>query len=416
MVVIEMNPRVSRSSALASKATGFPIARVAAKLAVGYTLGELGNEITGGVTPASFEPSIDYVVTKVPRFDFEKFPRADARLTTQMKSVGEAMALGRTFQESLQKALRSLDTGLAGLDEIVAGCRRGRDGDGKSDGVHRATSPARATGHRRCDGDGTLDRVRRELREPGPQRLRYLADALRLGMDLGEAHRLSQIDPWFIAQIADLVDEERTLAALDLDRLDSGVLLRRLKRKGFSDARIATLIGAEEGAVRTRRERLGVHPVFKRVDSCAAEFRAATAYMYSTYEEECESVPSDRRKIVVLGGGPNRIGQGIGVRLLLRAGRVRDAPDRVREHHGQLQPGDRVHGLRHLRPPLLRAADPGGRARDRPRRAARWGHRAVRRPDPAQAREGAGGAGGPDRGGPARTASISPRTAGASSN
>ena len=310
MVVIEMNPRVSRSSALASKATGFPIARVAAKLAVGYTLGELGNEITGGVTPASFEPSIDYVVTKVPRFDFEKFPRADARLTTQMKSVGEAMALGRTFQESLQKALRSLDTGLAGLDEIVAGCRRGRDGDGKSDGVHRATSPARATGHRRCDGDGTLDRVRRELREPGPQRLRYLADALRLGMDLGEAHRLSRIDPWFIAQIADLVDEERTLAALDLDRLDSGVL-RRLKRKGFSDARIATLLGAEEGAVRTRRERLGVHPVFKRVDSCAAEFRAATAYMYSTYEEECESVPSDRRKIVVLGGGPNRIGQGI---------------------------------------------------------------------------------------------------------
>ena len=311
MVVIEMNPRVSRSSALASKATGFPIARVAAKLAVGYTLDELGNEITGGATPASFEPSIDYVVTKVPRFDFEKFPRADARLTTQMKSVGEAMALGRTFQESLQKALRSLDTGLSGLDEIVtADPGRVRDGDGKSGAVHRAPSPARATGHRRCDGDGTLDRVRRELREPGPQRLRYLADALRLGMDPGEAYRLSRIDPWFIAQIADLVDEERALAALDLDRLDAGAL-RRLKRKGFSDARIATLIGAEEGAVRTRRERLGVHPVFKRVDSCAAEFRAATAYMYSTYEEECESAPSDRRKIVVLGGGPNRIGQGI---------------------------------------------------------------------------------------------------------
>ena len=282
MVVIEMNPRVSRSSALASKATGFPIARVAAKLAVGYTLDELGNEITGGATPASFEPSIDYVVTKVPRFDFEKFPRADARLTTQMKSVGEAMALGRTFQESLQKALRSLDAGLAGLDEIVTG----------------------------RNDDRTLDRVRRELREPGPQRLRYLADALRLGMAPGEAHRLSRIDPWFIAQIADLVDEERALAALDLDRLDAGAL-RRLKRKGFSDARIAILLGMEEGAVRTRRERLGVHPVFKRVDSCAAEFRAATAYMYSTYEEECESEPTARRKIVVLGGGPNRIGQGI---------------------------------------------------------------------------------------------------------
>ena len=321
MVVIEMNPRVSRSSALASKATGFPIARVAAKLAVGYTLDELGNEITGGATPASFEPSIDYVVTKVPRFDFEKFPRADARLTTQMKSVGEAMALGRTFQESLQKALRSLDTGLSGLDGIVAGCHRSRDGDrtrghdrdgdGKPGGDRRAPALARAAGHRRFDeDDGTLDRVRRELREPGPNRLRYLADALRLGMDPGEAHRLSRIDPWFIAQIADLVDEERALAALDLDRLDAGVL-RRLKRKGFSDARIAALIGAEEGAVRARRGRLGVHPVFKRVDSCAAEFRAATAYMYSTYEEECESEPTARRKIVVLGGGPNRIGQGI---------------------------------------------------------------------------------------------------------
>ena len=316
MVVIEMNPRVSRSSALASKATGFPIARVAAKLAVGYTLDELGNEITGGATPASFEPSIDYVVTKVPRFDFEKFPRADARLTTQMKSVGEAMALGRTFQESLQKALRSLDTGLSGLDEIVAGGHRnrsrgpGRDDDGQSDPAHHAPSRASANGHRRCDADGTLDRVRRELREPGPQRLRYLADALRLGMDPGEAQRLSRIDPWFIAQIADLVDEERALAALDLDRIDS-CALRLLKRKGFSDARIATLLGAEEGAVRARRGRFGVHPVFKRVDSCAAEFRAATAYMYSTYEEECESEPTARRKIVVLGGGPNRIGQGI---------------------------------------------------------------------------------------------------------
>ena len=255
VVVIEMNPRVSRSSALASKATGFPIARVAAKLAVGYTLDELDNEITGRATPASFEPSIDYVVTKIPRFDFEKFPRADSRLTTQMKSVGEAMAVGRTFQESLQKALRSLETGLAGLDEIVAG----------------------------HDDRQALARIRGELRDAGPQRLRYLADALRLGMDAEEAHRLSRIDPWFIAQIEDLVREERILATLDLDRLDLESL-RLLKRKGFSDARIAALLGVGEGAVRTRRVRLGLHPVFKRIDSCAAEFRAATAYMYSTYE------------------------------------------------------------------------------------------------------------------------------------
>ena len=282
VVVIEMNPRVSRSSALASKATGFPIARVAAKLAVGYTLDELDNEITGRATPASFEPSIDYVVTKIPRFDFEKFPRADSRLTTQMKSVGEAMAVGRTFQESLQKALRSLETGLAGLDEIVAG----------------------------HDDRQALARIRGELRDAGPQRLRYLADALRLGMDAEEAHRLSRIDPWFIAQIEDLVREERILATLDLDRLDLESL-RLLKRKGFSDARIAALLGVGEGAVRTRRVRLGLHPVFKRIDSCAAEFRAATAYMYSTYEEECEAEPTAERKIIVLGGGPNRIGQGI---------------------------------------------------------------------------------------------------------
>ena len=282
MVVIEMNPRVSRSSALASKATGFPIARVAAKLAVGYTLDELDNEITGRATPASFEPSIDYVVTKIPRFDFEKFPQADSRLTTQMKSVGEAMAVGRTFQESLQKALRSLETGLSGLDEIVAG----------------------------HDDRQALERVRRELRDAGPQRLRYLADALRLGVDADEAHRLSRIDPWFIAQIADLVREERNLANLDLDRLDFESL-RLLKRKGFSDARVAALLGVAESAVRRHRTRLGLHPVFKRIDSCAAEFRAATAYMYSTYEEECEAEPTADRKIIVLGGGPNRIGQGI---------------------------------------------------------------------------------------------------------
>ena len=282
MVVIEMNPRVSRSSALASKATGFPIARVAAKLAVGYTLDELDNEITGRVTPASFEPSIDYVVTKVPRFEFEKFPHADSRLTTQMKSVGEAMAVGRTFQESLQKALRSLETGLTGLDEIVAG----------------------------HDDARALERIRRELRDAGPERLRYLADALRLGVDADEVHRLSRIDPWFIAQIEDLVREERRLATLGLEQLDFDVL-RHLKRKGFSDARIAVLLGAGESEVRAHRRRLGLHPVFKRIDSCAAEFRAATAYMYSTYEEECEAEPTAERKIVVLGSGPNRIGQGI---------------------------------------------------------------------------------------------------------
>ena len=282
MVVIEMNPRVSRSSALASKATGFPIARVAAKLAVGYTLDELDNEITGRATPASFEPSIDYVVTKVPRFDFEKFPQADSRLTTQMKSVGEAMAVGRTFQESLQKALRSLETGLAGLDEIVAN----------------------------RDGARVLDDIRRELRNAGPHRLRHVADALRLDMEEDEVQRLSRIDPWFIAQIGDLVREEHALATLHLDRLGFDTL-RRLKRKGFSDARIAALLGVEEGAVRKHRTRLGLHPVFKRIDSCAAEFPAATAYMYSTYEEECEAAPTTARKIVVLGGGPNRIGQGI---------------------------------------------------------------------------------------------------------
>ena len=282
MVVIEMNPRVSRSSALASKATGFPIARVAAKLAVGYTLDELDNEITGRATPASFEPSIDYVVTKIPRFDFEKFPQADARLTTQMKSVGEVMAVGRTFQESLQKALRGLETGLVGLDEIVAD----------------------------RDDPGTLHHVRRELRDAGPHRLQYVADALRLGLGDDEVHHLSRIDPWFVAQIADLVQEEDVLATLDLDRLEFETM-RRLKRKGFSDARIAVLLGAEEGAIRRHRRRLGLHPVFKRIDSCAAEFRAATAYMYSTYEEECEAEPTSARKIVVLGGGPNRIGQGV---------------------------------------------------------------------------------------------------------
>jgi len=281
MIIIEMNPRVSRSSALASKATGFPIAKVAAKLAVGYTLDELRNEITGGVTPASFEPSIDYVVTKVPRFAFEKFPAADDRLTTQMKSVGEVMAMGRTLQESLQKALRGLETGKNGLDPIAD-----------------------------LAADDARDVIARELRLPRGERLWYLADAFRLGMSLEEVHEICMVDPWFLVQIEDLVTEEarvaeQGLAALDADRM------RVLKRKGFSDARLADLLGLKEAELRARRHELGVRPVYKRVDTCAAEFASGTAYMYSTYEEECESEPSDRQKIMVLGGGPNRIGQGI---------------------------------------------------------------------------------------------------------
>jgi len=281
LVVIEMNPRVSRSSALASKATGFPIARVAAKLAVGYTLDELANEITGGATPASFEPTIDYVVTKIPRFNFEKFPQAEPRLTTQMKSVGEAMAIGRSFQESLQKALRSMETGLDGLDEILA-----------------ADTP---------EPEAVL---RREIKQPGPERLRYVADAMRRGWSADELHALSGIDPWFLAQLGELLDLERALAGTPLEALDA-VRLRALKRKGFSDRRLARLLGCAEAAVRERRHALGVRPVFKRVDSCAAEFAATTAYLYSSYEDECEAEPSSRRKIMVLGGGPNRIGQGI---------------------------------------------------------------------------------------------------------
>jgi len=281
MVVIEMNPRVSRSSALASKATGFPIAKVAAKLAVGYTLDELDNEITGGATPASFEPAIDYVVTKVPRFTFEKFPQADDRLTTQMKSVGEVMAIGRTFQESLHKALRGLETGRTGLDPVID------------------------PGAEDCE-----QRLKLELRVPGAERLWYVADALRLGMDLEAVHELTRIDPWFLVQIRDLVDTERAIAAQPLAGFDAAGM-RALKRKGFSDARIGALLGESEQAVRGHRHRLGVRPVYKRVDSCAAEFPATTAYLYSTYEDECEARPDTREKIMVLGGGPNRIGQGI---------------------------------------------------------------------------------------------------------
>jgi len=281
MVIIEMNPRVSRSSALASKATGFPIAKVAAKLAVGYTLDELRNEITGGLIPASFEPTIDYVVTKVPRFAFEKFPQADARLTTQMKSVGEVMAIGRTFQESLQKALRGLETGKSGLDEIV--------------------DPA---------AEGARERVLKEVRQIGPERLWYVADAFRLGLSSLEIFDACAIDPWFLAQIEELVRIEGEVRAQGFDTLDAD-RLRELKRRGFSDKRLGQLTGVPEHRVRDRRHELGIRPVFKRVDSCAAEFAASTAYMYSTYEEECEANPTDRRKIVVLGGGPNRIGQGI---------------------------------------------------------------------------------------------------------
>lgn len=276
MVVIEMNPRVSRSSALASKATGFPIAKVAAKLAVGYNLDELRNEITGGATPASFEPTIDYVVTKIPRFAFEKFLQANDRLTTQMKSVGEVMAIGRTFQESFQKSLRGLEVGVNGLD-------------GK-----------------------TLDpeRVAAELSSPGPDRIWYVGDAFRMGMTLDEVFTLTKIDPWFLVQIEDLVRHEIELTGRALDSID-GSELRGLKRKGFSDERLAKLLGSDAAKVRAYRHALGIRPVFKRVDTCAAEFSTGTAYLYSTYEEECEAEPSDRKKIMVLGGGPNRIGQGI---------------------------------------------------------------------------------------------------------
>ena len=276
MLVIEMNPRVSRSSALASKATGFPIAKVAAKLAVGYTLDELRNDITGGTMPASFEPTIDYVVTKIPRFAFEKFPQANDRLTTQMKSVGEVMAIGRTFQESLQKALRGLEIGVNGLDEKTT----------------------------------DIEIIETELGDPGPERIWYVADAFRCGMALDEIHKLTHIDPWFLAQIDDLVKQEQSLAGKTLDTLDPQVL-RNLKRSGFSDQRLATLMNTTQAAVRARRHQLDLRPVYKRVDTCAAEFATRTAYMYSTYEEECEALPSSRKKIMVLGGGPNRIGQGI---------------------------------------------------------------------------------------------------------
>ena len=279
MIVIEMNPRVSRSSALASKATGFPIAKIAAKLAVGYTLDELKNDITGGATPASFEPSIDYVVTKIPRFAFEKFPQADSRLTTQMKSVGEVMAIGRTFQESFQKALRGLEVGVDGLDEVST----------------------------------DLDDIIQEINEPGPDRIWYLADAFRMGMGLDEIYSETKVDPWFLEQIEELITIETELKQRKIDSL-SAPELRAVKQKGFSDRRLAKLLGVDASSVRAARHRLKVVPVYKRVDTCAAEFSTNTAYMYSTYEAEhgeCESRPTNKDKIMVLGGGPNRIGQGI---------------------------------------------------------------------------------------------------------
>ncbi|MFA6972305.1 MAG: carbamoyl-phosphate synthase large subunit [Gallionella sp.] len=276
MVVIEMNPRVSRSSALASKATGFPIAKIAAKLAVGFTLDELQNDITGGATPASFEPTIDYVVTKIPRFAFEKFPQANDRLTTQMKSVGEVMAIGRTFQESFQKALRGLEVGVSGLDT-------------KFDNIEAVTA---------------------ELRNPGPERIWAVSDAFRLGMSVDEVFNISKIDRWFLVQIADLIRQEQSLSGRTLESIQAGEM-RTLKRSGFADVRLAELLDTEASALRAYRHALGVRPVYKRVDTCAAEFSTDTAYMYSTYEEECESAPTNNKKIMVLGGGPNRIGQGI---------------------------------------------------------------------------------------------------------
>lgn len=276
LIVIEMNPRVSRSSALASKATGFPIAKIAAKLAVGYTLDELKNDITGGATPASFEPTIDYVVTKVPRFAFEKFPQANDRLTTQMKSVGEVMAIGSTFQESIQKALRGLETGKDGFTPIS---------NDREEIVH-------------------------EISEAGPERIFYVADAFRIGMTLDEVHQMTDIDMWFLVQIKELIDIEKRVAQVKLEDITKEEMLF-LKKKGFSDKRLASVLGVKEADVRCRRHALDVHPVYKRVDTCAAEFETRTAYMYSTYQDECEAMPTDRRKIMVLGGGPNRIGQGI---------------------------------------------------------------------------------------------------------
>ena len=284
MVVIEMNPRVSRSSALASKATGFPIAKIAAKLAIGYTLDELQNDITGGKTPASFEPALDYVVTKIPRFNFEKFPQADSVLSTQMKSVGEVMAIGRNFQESMQKALRGMETGNDGFDEQI---------DLAKVSIEKARSE-----------------INNRLTIPTPERIYYLADAFRIGMSVDEVFNLTKIDPWFLVQIEDIVKTEAQVKALGFGSLTEQNL-RSFKRKGLSDLRLAKLLGVSQKQLRKKRWDLNVYPVYKRVDTCAAEFATSTAYMYSTYDSECEANPTDNKKIMVIGGGPNRIGQGI---------------------------------------------------------------------------------------------------------
>ena len=371
LVVIEMNPRVSRSSALASKATGFPIAKVAARLAVGYTLDELANDITGGVTPAAFEPAIDYVVTKIPRFAFEKFPGAEPLLTTAMKSVGEVMAIGRSFQESVQKALRGLETGLTGFNEVtIPGLGAGDDGNA----------------------------VRAALGAPTPDRILKVAQALRLGTSAQVIREVCGYDPWFIAQIAGIVATEDRVRRHGLP--DDGSNLHALKAMGFSDARLAELAGTDEQQVSALRHKLGVRPVFKRIDTCAAEFTTPTAYLYSTYETGVgsdsgdEARPSGRDKIIILGGGPNRIGQGIefdyccchACFALHEAGYEFD--------HDKLQSRDGVDGLRHLGPVVFRAAHRRRRAGDHPHgegggQSPRR-HRAVRRSDPPQARGPAG--------------------------
>ena len=348
LVIIEMNPRVSRSSALASKATGFPIARVAAKLAVGYTLDEIANEITGGAMPASFEPTIDYVVTKIPRFAFEKFPGAEPVLTTSMKSVGEAMAIGRTFAESLQKALRSLETGLTGLDEVAIG------GLGEGDDKNA---------------------IRAALGTPSPDGILKVAQAMRLGFPDAEIHSSCKIDPWFLAQLRAIVDTEAEIKARGLPTTPG--TLRRLKAMGFSDARLAKLTGLAVEAVTERRHALQVRPVFKRIDTCAAEFASPTAYMYSTYERAVRRPASGRGRALGPQQGrdsrrraePHRPGHR--VRLLLLPCRLCAQGGGLRDHHDQLQSGDRVDRLRHLRPALFRAAHRGGRARDHRRRASR---------------------------------------------
>jgi carbamoyl-phosphate synthase large subunit len=354
MVVIEMNPRVSRSSALASKATGFPIAKIAAKLAIGYTLDELANDITGGKTPASFEPSIDYVVTKVPRFAFEKFPQADNTLTTQMKSVGEVMAIGRTFQESLQKALRGLEVGVDGFNL-------------------KSVDPE------------TIDE---QLARPTPDRLWYVADAFGVGMSVEKVFDLTKIDPWFLVQIKELVDLELEIEKRDFSTLTAEEL-RFLKRKGFADRRLAHLTKISETAVRERRHELGVRPVYKRVDTCAAEFSTDTAYMYSTYEDECEAKPTDKKKIMVLGGGPNRIGQGIEFDYCCVHAAMAMREDGYETIMVNCNPGNRFYRLRHLGSSVFRAADAGRCAGNRRHRKAGWRHRSVRRPDPAKIGAGA---------------------------